>query len=296
MVNNFYDLVTDFYEYGWGQCFHFAPRMKKESFEESILRHEYYLALRTGLKSGMKVIDLGCGVGGPARNISAFSGAQVVGLNNNDYQIKRAKKHTEKAKLQDMCSYVKGDYMDIQEDAESYDAAYAIESIVHASERLNVYREVYRILKPGSAFAGYEWCMTDKYDPSNHEHQKIKEDIEEGNGLQKLEHYSEVSEKLKKCGFVDVECTDVSDNYLFDIPWQLPISGREFSFRGFSRTSPGRFLTHFFVSLFQIVGIAPNGSVQVSSILNLGADALLKGGDLGIFSPTFFFYGRKPNK
>ena len=28
MVNDYYDLVTDFYEYGWGQSFHFAPRHK----------------------------------------------------------------------------------------------------------------------------------------------------------------------------------------------------------------------------------------------------------------------------
>lgn len=28
MITNFYDLVTDFYEYGWGQSFHFGPRWK----------------------------------------------------------------------------------------------------------------------------------------------------------------------------------------------------------------------------------------------------------------------------
>ncbi|PRQ44702.1 putative sterol 24-C-methyltransferase [Rosa chinensis] len=26
MVNKYYDLVTSFYEYGWGESFHFAPR------------------------------------------------------------------------------------------------------------------------------------------------------------------------------------------------------------------------------------------------------------------------------
>ena len=28
----YYDLVTDFYEYGWGSSFHFAPRVPGESF------------------------------------------------------------------------------------------------------------------------------------------------------------------------------------------------------------------------------------------------------------------------
>ena len=43
---SFYNLVTDFYEYGWGQSFHFAPRRKNESFRESIRRAEYVLASR----------------------------------------------------------------------------------------------------------------------------------------------------------------------------------------------------------------------------------------------------------
>lgn len=43
---SFYNLVTDFYEWGWGQSFHFAPRRKDETFRESIRRAEYVLASR----------------------------------------------------------------------------------------------------------------------------------------------------------------------------------------------------------------------------------------------------------
>jgi len=39
-VNKFYSLITDFYEYGWGESFHFAAREKGESFEDSIVRQE----------------------------------------------------------------------------------------------------------------------------------------------------------------------------------------------------------------------------------------------------------------
>ena len=37
MICNFYDLVTNFYEFAWGQSFHFAPRNKGESFKDSVL-------------------------------------------------------------------------------------------------------------------------------------------------------------------------------------------------------------------------------------------------------------------
>ena len=33
MINHYYDLVTDFYEHGWAQSFHFAPRFKGESLD-----------------------------------------------------------------------------------------------------------------------------------------------------------------------------------------------------------------------------------------------------------------------
>lgn len=59
----------------------------------------------------MQVLDVGCGVGGPAREIAKFSGANITGLNNNDYQIDRAIYYAEKEKLSKQLTYVKGDFM-----------------------------------------------------------------------------------------------------------------------------------------------------------------------------------------
>ena len=89
MVNKYYDLATSFYEYGWGESFHFAHRYKWETLRESIVRHEHFLASKLNVKPGDKVLDVGCGVGGPLREIAAFTGASVTGLNNNAFQIKR---------------------------------------------------------------------------------------------------------------------------------------------------------------------------------------------------------------
>lgn len=76
------------------------------------------------LKPGMRVLDVGCGVGGPAREIACFSDARIVGVNNNDFQIGRARKYTAKQGLQDQVTFVKGDFMKLAEQfgEESFDA------------------------------------------------------------------------------------------------------------------------------------------------------------------------------
>ncbi len=64
-----------------------------------------------GLRENMKVLDVGCGVGGPAREMVKFSGVNVIGLNNNDYQIDRATAYAATEGLSDKLSFVKGDFM-----------------------------------------------------------------------------------------------------------------------------------------------------------------------------------------
>ena len=94
LVNHDSNLATGLYEFAWGQSFHFAPRDRDESVKASLLRYQRFISDRLSLKPEMEVIDLGCGVGGPMGYLARLSGASIVGININAYQIERAKKHT----------------------------------------------------------------------------------------------------------------------------------------------------------------------------------------------------------
>ncbi|GKD80244.1 24-methylenesterol C-methyltransferase 2-like protein [Tanacetum coccineum] len=87
-VNVFYDLVTDMYEYLWGQSFHFSPSIPGKSKTETARIHEEMAVDLINVKPGQKIIDVGCGVGGPMRAIAAHSGCNVVGITINEYQKK----------------------------------------------------------------------------------------------------------------------------------------------------------------------------------------------------------------
>ena len=294
LVNQYYDLVTDFYEYGWGQSFHFGARRRGEGFEESLRRHEFYLASRAGFGDGDRVLDVGCGVGGPMRNIAHFSGARVVGINNNAYQIERGQAHNRKAGLEGQCEFAKGDFMQMPFEAASFDAAYAIEATCHAPDRLGVYSEVYRVLKPGGCFVGYEWIVTDPYDAGNAEHRRLIRDIEEGDALPELQPRGVVDDALRGAGFELLESRDLGHECDPETPWYLPLTGKERTLKSLPRTRWGRFLVHRAVRVMERLKIAPKGSAEVSTVLNIAADALVTAGELGIFTPMYFFLGRKP--
>eukprot|EP00958_Prasinococcus_capsulatus_P019416 scaffold2391_cov381-Prasinococcus_capsulatus_cf.AAC.9 len=291
MVNKYYDLSTSFYEYGWGESFHFAHRWVKETLRESIKRHEHYLALVLGLKQGSKVLDVGCGIGGPLREIASFSGAHVTGLNNNAYQITRGtsrhsslldattgdsivrEEENKKRGLDKTCSFIKGDFMNIQAPDNTYDAVYAIEATCHAPDPVGVYSEVLRVLKPGQRFACYEWCMTDTYDPSNAVHKQSKEEIEIGNGLPDLQTCADCVANMKAAGFEILQAEDLTRTA--EVAWYAPLSPTMWTANGFRLTIVGRTITRVMVGLLELVGIAPKGSVRVSKFLEKGADGLV---------------------
>jgi sterol 24-C-methyltransferase len=74
----------------------------------------------------MRVLDVGCGIGGPATQIAVFSGVNITGLNNNELQIGRAREYTKRMGVEDQVQFVKGDFMKLSEQfaENSFDAGW----------------------------------------------------------------------------------------------------------------------------------------------------------------------------
>jgi len=298
MVNSFYDLVTDFYEWGWGQSFHFAPRLKGETFEESIYRSEHYLALRANITPTSKVLDVGCGVGGPLRNIQQFTGADITGVTINQYQVRVGNQYCAQKGVDQKCRLIQGDFQKLPEKfkAGSFDAAYAIEATCHSPDRKICFSGVNHCLKKGGLFVGYEWVVLPEtgYDENDPDHVRIKEGIEVGNGLPTLATSQDVIRALEESGFEVLDSFDANKNVHSDreIPWYQTLYG-SFTLSGFRMTRFGRVCTHSMVYALEFLRIAPKGSVRVSSLLNATALDLVEGGRKEIFTPSFFFLARK---
>ena len=297
MTNSYYNLATDFYEYGWGLSFHFAPRFRGETLNESIKRHEHYLALRIGAKQDDKIVDLGCGVGGPMMEIARFSGAKILGVNNNAYQIQRGKRHLQRFNLDRRCDFLKADFRNLEGvQDETFDSAYTIEAECHVSDKVTLFREVNRVLKPGALLGIYDWMMTDKFDAGNAEHVRIKKGIELGNGIADLPVSAKiVMDALVEAGFEIVECTDLAQYDNKDpsnVLWWYPLSGG-WSLQNLRTSQVGQLVTHGMLVALEKVKLVPEGSVKMHAILTEAASALVQGGQKEIFTTMQFILARK---
>ena len=58
-VDTFYNMVTDMYEWGWGQSFHFSPRLPGKDWAASEAAHEARLPALLGIHAGSRGLDVG---------------------------------------------------------------------------------------------------------------------------------------------------------------------------------------------------------------------------------------------
>ncbi|PSN62928.1 hypothetical protein BS50DRAFT_558645 [Corynespora cassiicola Philippines] len=300
LTRHYYNIATDLYESGWCQSFHFCRFAYGEPFHQAIARHEHYLAHIINIKEGMRVLDVGCGVGGPARQIVKFTGANVIGLNNNDYQIERAAHYAAKEGLSDKLKFTKGDFMQMSFPDNSFDVVYAIEATVHAPSLEGVYNEIFRVLKPGGVFGVYEWVMTEKYDNDNPHHREIRLGIEVGDGISNMEKVDAAVRAMKTAGF-ELEHHEDMANRDDPAPWYWPISGdvKYISTIGdvltiLRMTKLGRGIVHKFVSALETIGLAPAGTQKAADNLALAADSIVAGAKEKLFTPMYLMVGRKP--
>ncbi|KAF2843442.1 hypothetical protein M501DRAFT_926552 [Patellaria atrata CBS 101060] len=300
LTRHYYNLATDFYEMGWAQSFHFCRFAHNEAFKQALARHEHYLAYVMGIKEDMTVLDVGCGVGGPAREIAKFTGCNIVGLNNNDYQIERATRYAEKEELSHKLKYTKGDFMQMSFPDNTFDAVYAIEATVHAPSLEGIYSQIFRVLKPGGVFGVYEWLMTDAYDNNNAHHRAIRLAIEQGDGISNMEKIDVALAAIKAAGF-ELELNEDLADRPDPKPWYWPLTG-DFSYMGsvwdfptiLRLTRVGRGAVHRFVGALEMVGLAPKGTQKTADSLAVAADALVAGGKEKLFTPMYLMVARKP--
>jgi SAM-dependent methyltransferase len=114
------------------------------------------LAKLAEITANMSVLDVGAGLGGPARFLAATLGCRVTGIDLSTPFIEAARLITERMGMADKVSFRVASALDLPFDEGAFDAAVLLHVAMNIADRSQLYREIRRVLKPGGRFAMFD--------------------------------------------------------------------------------------------------------------------------------------------
>ena len=166
------------------------------------------LADRLPIEPGHHILDIGCGLGGPARYFAKRFQCNVSGVDITPAFVEAANKLTSLLGLSDQVTIEYGDGHHLLYPASIFDGAYTQHVTMNVRDRAQFFGEAYRVLKPGAYFALTEHGLG----PNGNPHYPVPWSMD-GSGAY-LMSPSETSTLLEAAGFEDVLVEDTGHKYL----------------------------------------------------------------------------------
>jgi ubiquinone/menaquinone biosynthesis C-methylase UbiE len=113
-------------------------------------------ATRLALPAGARLLDIGSGVGGPARHFAEKHGCTVTGIDLTPAFVAAATELSARAGLAGSTRFVEGSALDLPFEDASFDAATLIHVGMNIADKPRLFAEARRALVPGGTFALFE--------------------------------------------------------------------------------------------------------------------------------------------
>ncbi|MBM3945389.1 MAG: class I SAM-dependent methyltransferase [SAR202 cluster bacterium] len=109
-----------------------------------------------GLRQGSNILDIGGGLGGPARDLAVGLKAQVTVLDVSRDYCKAGEMLTARAGLGGQVVFTHGDALEIPFHDRSFDAVWSQHSFMNIDNKERLFGEIYRVLRPNGKLAFHE--------------------------------------------------------------------------------------------------------------------------------------------
>lgn len=114
------------------------------------------LAAKLRLTPDSRVLDIGSGLGGPARYIAATYGCRVHGIDLSESFVAAALMLTERTGLGERVEFAVGNALDLPFEDERFDAVIMQHVAMNIEDRPALYKEIQRVLSSGGRFLTYD--------------------------------------------------------------------------------------------------------------------------------------------
>lgn len=114
------------------------------------------LAKQMELRPGMRLLDVGCGIGGPARYFAKEHGCKVTGIDLTEEFVRVAGSLTRRTKLEGLAEFRQGSALELPYEAGTFDGAYMIHVGMNIPDKAGIFREVRRAVKVGGLFTIFD--------------------------------------------------------------------------------------------------------------------------------------------
>ena len=160
------------------------------------------------ISPGTTVLDIGCGLGGPARYLAERFHCRVDGIDITAPFVEAANKLSALLGMDDVVVCRHGDGQKLPYGDQEFDGGYTQHVTMNVPDRDVFFGEAYRVLKPGAVFALTEHGLGEVGDP----HHPVPWS-EDGSGAYLMRPADTVA-ALRNAGFTNIEVTDTGEKYL----------------------------------------------------------------------------------
>jgi SAM-dependent methyltransferase len=116
------------------------------------------LAALAALKPGTRVLDVGSGLGGPARFLAATYGCDVTGIDLMPEFCAVATELSRLTRLTQWTRFRQGNALALPFDAGEFDCVWTIQMQMNLAEKRQLYGEIARVLRAGAQFVFQDIC------------------------------------------------------------------------------------------------------------------------------------------